>query len=187
MASDPSHTPSGHRRHGPFLLRNAHVDDARAIEAVHWAAREAVYDGQVADWPPSGLDRDGRIERWTRWLSSEHLHCIVGEEDGRIVGFVTIRASRDEDAEPHVAEMPTLYVDPAAWRRGLGAALCRAAVALASALDFLELTLWVVEVNTRAQRFYDAFGFVADGASQVDEDTTERLVARRYRLSLGAE
>ena len=83
-----------------------------------------------------------------------------------------------------IAEMPTLYVDPPEWRRGLGGLLCRAAMERSAQLGFRELTLWVVEINARARAFYDAFGFEPDGATQVDEDTTERLVAHRYRLTL---
>ena len=78
----------------------------------------------------------------------------------------------------------TLYVSPASWRRGLGGLLCRAAVQRTKELGFRELTLWVVEINARARAFYHAFGFEADGASQVDENTTERLVVHRYRLAL---
>lgn len=184
MTSNTSRTPEDALPGSPFVVRDAVVDDAAEIEAVHWAARAAVYDGRVVDWPPRGPDRPGRVERWREWLSSPDVTCILGELDGRVVGFVTVRPSRDPDAGPDIAEMPTLYVDPASWRRGLGALLCRAAVQRASSLGFRELTLWVLELNTRARAFYDAFGFHPDGATQVDEDTTERLVANRYRLTL---
>jgi GNAT superfamily N-acetyltransferase len=186
MSSDISATPRGARAAGLFALREAGVDDAEEIEAIHWSAREAVYDGRVADWPPTGPDRSGRIERWRSWLASPSVTCFVAEEDGRMLGFVTLRASQDEDAGHGVAEMPTLYVDPKAWRRGVGELLSRAAVERAAEMGFNELTLWVVELNEQARAFYHAFGFHPDGASQVDEDTTERLVAHRYRLDLGA-
>jgi GNAT superfamily N-acetyltransferase len=165
-------------------LRDATVDDAEAIEAVHYAAREAVYDGLVSDWPPPGPDRPGRIDRWREWLGSPEVHTVVATDGEHITGFCTVRASRDEDAHAGVAEMPTLYVDPLHWRRGLGGALCRSVVSWARASGFEELTLWVLEVNERARAFYRAFGFEEDGAEKVDEGTKEHLVAHRYRIRL---
>lgn len=184
MTSEPSATPEGAAARAGFLLRDAEVADAEAIEAVHWSARAAVYEGRVADWPPSGPDRQGRIERWEQWLAAPDVTCILAEDAERVVGFVTVRASKDADATGAVAEMPTLYVDPREWRRGLGGLLCRAAMERSAQLGFRELTLWVVEINARARAFYDAFGFDPDGATQVDKDTTERLVAHRYRITL---
>lgn len=184
MTFETSTTPDGAHAGPGFLLRDAVVGDAEAIEAVHWSARAAVYEGRVADWPPTGPDRKGRIERWERWLGSRDVTCILAEDAGRVVGFVTVRASKDADASGEVAEMPTLYVAPPEWRRGLGGLLCRAAMERATQLGFRDLTLWVVEINVRARAFYEAFGFEPDGATQVDEDTTERLAAHRYRLRL---
>jgi GNAT superfamily N-acetyltransferase len=183
MSSQSSPAPD--RKPGAlFDLREATVDDAEAIEAVHYAAREAVYDGLVSDWPPSGPDRAGRVARWRLWLASPDVHTIVAVDGDTITGFCTVRRSKDEDAEPDVAEMPTLYVAPLHWRRGLGGALCRASAEWAAGVGFVELTLWVLEVNERAHAFYRAFGFEQDGGRKVDEGTKERLVAHRYRMTL---
>jgi ribosomal protein S18 acetylase RimI-like enzyme len=165
-------------------LRDGSVEDAQAIEAVHYASREAVYLGRVSDWPPAGPDRAGRIARWREWLSAPDIECIVAVDRGTIVGFCTVRRSPDEDAGADVAEMPTLYVDPGSWRRGVGSALCRAGLERAAALGCDELTLWVLEMNVDARRFYERFGFVEDGATKVDEGTRERLRACRYRIAL---
>ena len=183
MSSQPSPVPGG-KAGTRFDLRQATVDDAEAIEAVHYAAREAVYDGLVSDWPPAGPDRPGRVARWREWLSSPDVHAIVAVDGDTITGFCTVRRSKDEDAGPEVAEMPTLYVDPLHWRRGLGGALCKATAEWATQAGFAELTLWVLAVNERAHAFYRAFGFVQDGGRKVDEGTKERLVAHRYRMKL---
>ncbi|MDX1492521.1 MAG: GNAT family N-acetyltransferase [Longimicrobiales bacterium] len=166
------------------MLRPGVVADAEAIEAVHYASREAVYAGRVADWPPPGPDRPGRIRRWQQWLSDPEISALVADDGGHIVGFCTIRPSQDEDVPPSTAEMPTLYIRPDYWHRGLGRSLCQAALDLASQAGFEILTLWVLEMNQRARRFYEIFGFEADGATKVDELTTERLVALRYRIAL---
>lgn len=176
----PTESPQPH----PLRIRDGRVDDAEAVEAVHYDSREAVYAGRVADWPPPGPGREGRVERWSRWLADPAISCIVGEVDGEIVGFSTIRPAADDDADERTAEMPTLYVRPDSWRRGYGAALCRAAVQRARVRGFTELTLWVVEVNEAAAAFYEALGFTFDGTTKMDELPRERLAARRYRIDL---
>lgn len=177
---------------GALQVREGTIDDAEAVEAVHYAAREAVYDGRVADWPPPGPDRAGRIERWEEWLADPLISSVVGEAEGEIVGFCTIRPSDGEGEDDgggegengRVAEMPTLYVHPDVWHLGYGRALCTAGLERARERGFRALTLWVLEVNERAREFYKEFGFVPDGETKVDEMTTERLVAFRYRISL---
>jgi ribosomal protein S18 acetylase RimI-like enzyme len=190
MKTDSPSARDGSSLTGHIELRDGAVTDAEAIEAVHYAAREAVYAGRTADWPPVGPDRPGRIDRWRTWLGDPEIHCIVGVDAGHVdggelVGFCTVRASKDTDVDPaRIAEMPTLYVAPAFWQRGFGRELCTAAVGRARDLGFEDLTLWVLEINDRARRFYEAFGFVRDGKTKVDEMTTEGLVAQRYRVRL---
>lgn len=168
-------------------IRAATVDDAVAIEAVHFASRDAVYRGRIPDWPRHGPAKPERIERWRMWLSDPEIVVLVGEIEGAIVGFVTMRSSTDEhEDDGRVAEMPTLYVDPTHWRRGLGTALCDAALDEARARGHSELTLWVVDLNVGAQRFYTSYGFSEDGGTTVDRGASGEVSvsARRYRITL---
>jgi len=184
MTPETPTAPSIHHATETSALRDATIDDAEEIEAVHYAAREAVYADRVEDWPPPGPDRSGRIERWRRWLSTPDIDCIVATASDGIVGFVTVRPSRDDDAPADMAEMPTLYVHPDHWRRGHGGALCAASVQRAMNRGFRKLSLWVLDMNARARVFYRSFGFTPDGATKVDDGTKERLLAHRYVLSL---
>lgn len=169
-----------------LYLRDGTPDDAEDVEAVHYSSREAVYKDRTSDWPPPGLDRSGRVARWRRWLADPEIVSIVAVDERQIVGFCTIRTSADEDSDPkRVAEMPTLYVQPQSWGRGVGRALCDEAITRCIAMGFRTLTLWVLDLNTQARGFYEAFGFVPDGRSKVDEATSESLVAHRYRIALG--
>lgn len=168
-----------------ITLRDGRIEDADEVEAVHYASREAVYREWVLDWPPIGPDRAGRAALWREWLSDPDVMSIIGEVDGGVVGFCTVRASEDDDADGAVvAEMPTLYVHPDEWRHGHGRALCEAGQRRAREGGFQSLTLWVLEGNTHARHFYSAFGFTLDGASKVVEETSEDLVALRYHIQL---
>lgn len=179
--------PPADARAAPMQIRSATVEDALAIEAIHFASRDAVYRGRIPDWPRHGPAQPERVERWRSWLADPDIVALVAEVDGAIVGFVTVRATADEHADPkRIAEMPTLYVHPEHWRRGVGRALCDAALAEARVRGFGELTLWVVDLNEDARRFYTRYGFAEDGATTVDRGALGEISvsARRYRIAL---
>lgn len=170
------------------IIRDGRPEDAEVVEFVHFASREAAYRHRVPDWPVDVLSRRERVEGWREWLKDPAVTILVVERDEGIVGFCTLRASQDPDADPtEVAEIPTLYIRPDMWRRGYGLALCREACRRARADGYRWLTLWVVDFNTEARRFYAALGFEEDGARKIDESyTTEPLETCRFRLSLAA-
>ena len=73
-----------------------------------------------------------------------------------------------------------IYVSPEFARRGVGRALVEASAARAQG-RYRALTLWVLTANARARRFYEACGFVADGAHQQVALGGARLDEIRYR------
>ncbi len=66
-----------------------------------------------------------------------------------------------------VAELYALYVRPAWWSTGTGRALMERVLARTSAAGFLSISLWVLQDNRRARRFYERAGFAPDGATNV--------------------
>jgi GNAT superfamily N-acetyltransferase len=172
-----------------MTVRDATVSDAVEIEALHQASREAAFSGRVPPDVISPMDRPARVERWRVWLADPGIATLAGFENGTMRGFCTLMASTEEDLDPAgVAEMPTLYVDPSAWRRGYGVELCRALEARALDMGFQELVLWVLEVNSGARRFYDALGFTHDGVTKMDDGPIPApLLALRYRKKLAPE
>jgi ribosomal protein S18 acetylase RimI-like enzyme len=169
-----------------FVIRDAVPRDADAIAAVHQASRDAAYRGRIDEALLKKMGAGERRRRWVAWLTDPSVVTLVVEEDGEVVAFSTLRGSRDEDADGRgVAEMPTLYVRPDRMRRGLGSLLCRATCERATALGYRDLTLWVLELNEAARCFYDAFGFLDDGVTKLDDGPIPApLTARRYRLAL---
>jgi GNAT superfamily N-acetyltransferase len=85
--------------------------------------------------------------------------------EGVIHGFATTAPSRDLDLPDH-GELLALYVDPAQWGRGIGAALMTAARARLFELGFRKAFLWVLAGNVRAERFYQMDRWVPDGVSR---------------------
>mgnify|MGYP005850639061 CR=1 FL=1 len=167
-------------------IRDAVPRDAPVIAAVHQASRAAAYAGRVDEELLNDMDPGERRRRWVAWLADPAVATLVAEQGGEVVAFSTLRPSRDADADPGaVAELPTLYVRPDRWRRGLGSRLCRVACRRAASMGFQTLTLWVLDLNREARRFYESFGFHEDGATKMDDGPTlAPLLARRYRMEL---
>ena len=111
---------------------------------------------------------------------------LVLEQNGRIIGFVALGASRDEDADQErVGEVYAIYLEPREWRKGHGSTLVDATIESLREEGHTEMTLWVLRNNERGIKFYKAVGFEADGATRVmtRKNRTE-LHEVRYRRSI---
>jgi GNAT superfamily N-acetyltransferase len=137
-------------------LRRARPGDEMAVAEVHVRSWQVGYRGLVADDYLAGLRPADRAERYS--FDVDDPVTVVAVTD-RIRGFVTI--------SPGVGELRALYVDPAAWRTGLGAALIVEAERRL-AQHHAAATLWVLTGNNRARRFYEAAGWQPDGTARRD-------------------
>jgi GNAT superfamily N-acetyltransferase len=161
-------------------VRLATADDADAVELVRVRAWRHAYRHI---FPPHELDAmaiDG--SRWRARLETPPpgWSTFVAETRGRVVGFASVGPSRDERG---LGELYAIYVDPSEWSTGAGRALmARAQQQLAAEYD--EATLWVLEENPRARRFYEAAGWELDRARKHDRWFDVRAAEVRYRKRL---
>jgi len=120
-----------------LALRPATADDARALAAVHVAARTA---GGI----PTPHSED-EVLAWVRgWPAADAVW--VAEDDTGAVGYARWTPTWLDD----------LYVRPDRWRRGVGTAL----LGLVQAHLPEGFGLYVFAVNRRAREFYARHGFV---------------------------
>ncbi len=151
-----------------MLVRRATVDDAEALAGIQVDSWRRAYRGLV---PEAFLDAFTVESRWVRWM--EKLQSRESETYVTDGGFCTIvRPARDASAP---LELVALYVAPTRWREGIGTSLLDVVVPRDE-----DVSLWVFRDNTRARAFYEAQGFVADGAEGVDPGTGV-LEIRMYR------
>ena len=148
------------------LVRAARREDARPVAEVHVASWRHAYRGLL---PEDSLERQSVDDREAMWLGAfadpePKSGAFVAEIDGRIVGFASFGPSPDEDASEGTGEVPAIYVDPSALGTGVGRELFEAATLALRDAGFAKATLWVLEVNTLARRFYEKAGWARDGA-----------------------
>lgn len=170
----------------PVSIRVATVDDAPGIGLVHVRAWQAAYREEVPAAYLDALDPSARAQRWAGILSESTGTTFVAEAEGAIRGFCGLCANRDGDLDGAVyAEIPALYVHPDTWRAGYGRSLCRVALSRAREEGFRGVTLWVLESNQRGRRFYEAEGFLPDGAAKAEpHESGATLSEVRYRRSI---
>ena len=173
----------------PVRIRPATSDDAAAIADVHVRSWGATYRGVLPDEVLDGPDLPAnRLRLWQRLLGPDRpagSSTVVAEPPGGgVVGFAVTSPSRDEDADDRTAEVNSIYARPEAWGTGAGRELMAAALDGLRAAGFRAATLWVLDSNARARRFYERAGFAPDGAVKDDVMAGTPITEVRYRRTL---
>ncbi|AZE94519.1 Acetyltransferase, GNAT family [Pseudomonas orientalis] len=168
------------------MIRRALPTDAKAVAQVHVSSWQDAYRDLMPATYLNALDATlaQREAHWSRSIASGESNTWVAELDQQVVGWISVGASRDDDAAgAYTGEVMALYVLARYWQTGVGLALWRAGMQDLMEQGFERLTLWVLAGNERAIRFYRKAGCV-------EETGTERTLGRggvtlvevRYRL-----
>jgi ribosomal protein S18 acetylase RimI-like enzyme len=173
---------------GGTVIRAARVADASQIAVVHVRSWQGAYRGLLPQVYLDGLDPAERVGRWERSLAEANdgrNGVLVADASGTLLGFVGYSPSRDGDVDPaRVGEIDAIYLLPSAWGQGVGRRLMGAALTRLAEAQFDQVTLWVLDSNGRARRFYEAGGWLADGARKMEESRGFPIAQVRYKWSL---
>jgi GNAT superfamily N-acetyltransferase len=147
-------------------IRAARPEDARSVAEVHVDSWRHTYRGILADEYLGRLSVEDRESMWLGAFADPDPKsgALVAEADGHLVGFASFGPSRDEDAPDGTGEVPAIYVEPAALGTGVGRELFAAVTETLRDAGFTRATLWVLEANASARRFYEKAGWSWDGA-----------------------
>jgi len=195
------------------VIRSASTADASQIAAVMRDSWFAAYEGIIARQlidqataPDGGarVRQSFRIRPWQRMIAAVARHprpATGAYAASAIVGYASFGPERDvlgtswphpqtaAGAEGRVAELYALYVRPAWWSTGIGRALMDQVLDRVSAAGYRCITLWVLEDNARARRFYERAGFASDDDARHllgDFGVTEIRYRRGLRGTPGA-
>jgi ribosomal protein S18 acetylase RimI-like enzyme len=163
-------------------VRRARPEDAAAIAAVHIGTWQSAYAHIFGTERLAELDPERRSAGWERALVERGDEDVfVVERDGALVAFASAGPSRDDGGG---GELYAIYALPEAWGSGAGPALMREALGALRARGFATATLWVLEDNPRARRFYEREGWALDSARREGEHLDVTTVELRYRVEL---
>jgi GNAT superfamily N-acetyltransferase len=154
------------------VIRRATERDVAALAGIQLrSALDAYAHIFPADAPPPMIE--DIVASWSDEVAAPTSAVFAAEADGRIVGGVV--ASTDDSARGY-AHLRKLYVDPPAWRKGVGRLLHDEAVAWLRAAGLDSPSLWVLERNDRARTMYERWGWELvpdDGFTHDGIDVTE--------------
>jgi ribosomal protein S18 acetylase RimI-like enzyme len=169
-------------------VRRAQAADAGRIAEIQVRSWQSAYHGLIAQDYLDGLDAARGRSRWAGWLEEMDWArggiLVVADDAGQLAGFASANQSRDPDADSTVGEVLAIYLAPECWGRGLGRELMTATLGYLTTAGYTQVTLWVLESNARARRFYEAAGFAADGTVKTDDSRGFPLREVRYRRPL---
>lgn len=170
-----------------LLIRKATLSDAPDMANILMRSWEAAYAGIIPDEAIREKNA-GRPAMWQKTLSGEH-HNYIALDGDTPAGLMGLCPSRDDDLSPAlrplVGEVGAIYLHPDFWDRGYGREMMAFALDTLGRQGFSVITLWVLEENTRARRFYEKCGFYFDG-TQKEIVIGKPLVEVRCRKDIAA-
>jgi GNAT superfamily N-acetyltransferase len=158
------------------------------VAAVHVSSWQGTYRGVFPDEVLDGPElAASRLRGWRRLLGEpgpQDVNLVAEADGGRIVGLLHAGPALDEGVGPTTAQITMIYAAPDAWGTGVGRGLMTAGLERLRTAGYVDVTLWVLDSNSRARRFYERAGFSADGATQDEEMAGATIREVRYRRAL---
>ncbi|WP_346886640.1 GNAT family N-acetyltransferase [Clostridium sp. UBA4395] len=146
-----------------YNIRYATIDDAKILGEIHSKSWKDAYRGIVSNEILDNITPSKREIYFKKALSEKwEEDAIIFKEDVPI-GLICIGKCRDDDKKELSGEIWGIYLLPQYWSMGVGSELIRWGMNELRKRSYKEITLWVLEENIRARRFYEKIGFYHDG------------------------
>lgn len=166
-----------------YIIRYADVNDAKILGDIHSQSWKIAYKGMVPDVILNNITSEKRQKYFEKALTEgwEEVAIILKEE--KALGLISIGKCRDEDKNDSYGEIWGIYLLPEYWNIGIGSELISWGLNELKKRNYKEVTLWVLEDNLNARKFYEIMGFEHDGT--VKEITIGKILNEyRYRKSI---
>ena len=165
-----------------ITIRSATTADAAAIATVRADSWRAAYEGLIPAAALAEATGPASVRAYTENLITRSCAGILvaepppqtqpgpaGPWECQVIGFASFGPERDAagqlgpppEASPSgttAGELYAIYVRPAYWGGQAGWQLLTEIVSRAAAQRYASLSLWVLETNRHARRFYEVLG-----------------------------
>jgi len=167
-----------------FIIRCADANDAGVLGKIHSCSWKAAYKGIVPDSILDNISADMRQEYFEKALSEgwEEDYLIFAKDNA--AGLMTIGKCRDEDKDDSYGEIWGIYLLPEYWNRGIGTYFINWGLNELKGRGYKRVSLWVLDENLNARRFYEKIGFRHDGTTK-ELTLGRKLKEIRYEIAIG--
>jgi ribosomal protein S18 acetylase RimI-like enzyme len=174
------------RRHAADVevsIRLGVAGDAPALARLQRAVALEAYAGIFPPEAPPPTE-EALTEQWVRDLdpAEPRRRTFIATAAADPVGMVLVGPDR---RDPTVGHLSRLYVAGPLWGEGLGSMLYEQALGHLVDVGFEVATLWVLERNERARRWYERLGWELTG-ERSPVYPPAGIVDLGYRLVLGS-
>ena len=161
----------------------AGLENAYDVAYIHVNSWKAAYKGIVPDEYLNGLSVEKSAQKFKEIKAKGIAHHYLMYVDKRPSGVLVYSKSFDEDTDEGTADIGAIYFLPEYWGKGLGTKLMDFGISEIKKAGYNAVTLWVLEQNIRARKFYEKKGFVFDGTKE-EINIGKPLVKVRYRIDI---
>jgi ribosomal protein S18 acetylase RimI-like enzyme len=168
-----------------MTTRRATSADAETVGRIHVESWNVAYRGVMPDDVIARTDLAYRTAFWAERIADQEWPVYLIEEEGQCVAFCQMIPTNDPDDDAtRVGHITSLHVLPQLRGRGYGRMLIDHVFAEFRRRGFADVTLWVLEKNRDARRFYETQGFHLDGGTRRYPGTQVPEVRYRIRIPI---
>jgi GNAT superfamily N-acetyltransferase len=169
-----------------WMLRTAEIADAERMARAVSDGFAAYRSFAPADWDPPSFEHE--LQLLERGLPTPDVWALLAETpSGDLAGHVAIRSAAttavSPSVEPGLAHFWQLFVAEAHQGTGLARVLHDEALRAAEERGFRALRLFAAAGQTRARRFYEREGWIAEGPPYLLEGFGMDVVEYRRPIS----
>ncbi|MBC8946570.1 GNAT family N-acetyltransferase [Xenorhabdus indica] len=141
-------------------IRKACVYDVMKIALLHVKSWQAAYKHIIPEKKLGKLSVHEKAKSWYKRLNRSDTgfpKTLIAEYGDEIFGFCSFGVSRDD---PNTGSIFAIYFYQNYWGMGYSQKLIYSALGELKLSGFKFVTLWVIEDNFRALKFYEKIGFL---------------------------
>lgn len=146
-------------------VRRATPNDLFGVLGVFLGCWRESYQGILPERSIAEMTDERAEALWRRVLAATDGVVLVAERDGELLGITRYAMGDDGSGAVH-----SLYVSPNAHGGGIGRNLLSSAVEAMKEAGATHALLWVFAANAPSIGFYEAQGWLADGATRTQPE-----------------
>lgn len=144
-------------------IQKADLHDAWDIATIQVKTWQEAYVNIICDEYLENMSITKRFKYLQKDFLEEHTqHLYVIKEAKKTVGFCAFDTLSEDEGE-----LSALYFLPEYWGQGYSKFAMTYVCQILCKQGCTKLSLWVLEANARARRFYEKCGFVYDGMNKI--------------------